>query len=259
MKILKRICFVVLLPLFFICSSTHASESATPSKTGLANTAFLEIWNWYGPQNSALYADENAYKNTPTAVLDDIFDRWFNISDGYLSRHKHWHKDDRSDVTFENFTKSFYFFPADKKFSSVTAVCKNRSTYNEILVFTNGVKWLDLNQGGIYPYSVTLWDWYNTVAIKSDDQTFIEHFKPTMYRWNASVSASIMEAILRTGKFEIYVEGNPYRSGGMILSKKDKQEYEAFPNLNLKASVTIENIDEVRNCFDVKKPAVANR
>jgi len=39
-----------------------------------------------------------------------------------------------------------------------------------------------------------------------------------------------------------------------MIDKEWKEENKVFPNLNLKAKVTIQNIDEVRGCFDNKKP-----
>jgi hypothetical protein len=63
----------------------------------------------------------------------------------------------------------------------------------------------------------------------------------------------IANEILRTGQFEIYVESNQYRSMGIMMDKEWKEKNKVFPNLNLKANVIIQNIDEVRACFDNKK------
>ncbi|MEK9916717.1 MAG: hypothetical protein VW645_04750 [Betaproteobacteria bacterium] len=207
----------------------------------------------YASNNIALFASQDALQQAPSEVVADMNDRWLNINDGYLSHHTHWHDANRSDVTFENFTQSLYFFPADEKFSSVTAVCKNRTNYSEVLLYADGKKWFDLNQGGRHPDSVTLWDWYNTVAIRSGDQTFIEHVTPKTRRWNAPISRDLSDEILRTGQFEVYVEANPYRSSGKMLSKKDKQSSKEKPSLNLKTTVTIDNLAEVQNCFDTRK------
>ena len=220
--------------------------------------AIREIASWYGPMNSAMYVNKEFFDNAPPEVVRDVFDRWFNIDEGYLDSHPHWHKEDRSDVTFENFTSSFYFFPADAKFSTVTAVCKNRQNYSEILLNTDQGKWFDLNQGGANDFSVSLWEWYNTVAIKSGNETFIHHSKPRVYRWNAAIPETLANEILRTGEFEIFVESNQYRSMGIMMNKTDKEKYKVFPNLNLKAAVTIQNIDEVRGCFDIKKPKLGD-
>jgi len=110
----------------------------------------------YASNNIALFASREAIQQAPAEVVADMNDRWLNINDGYLSHHTHWHDANRSDVTFENFTRSLYFFPADEKFSSVTAVCKNRTNYSEVLLYADGKKWFDLNQGGRHPDSVTL-------------------------------------------------------------------------------------------------------
>ena len=71
-----------------------------------------------------------------------------------------------------------------------------------------------------------------------------------MYRWNAPVSKTLVDEILRAGGFEIYVDSNQYRFMGMMMDKEWKEENKVFLNLNLKANVTIQNIDEVRSCFD---------
>ena len=169
--------------------------------------------------------------------------------EGYLDRHPHWHKEDRSDITFDNFINAFYFFPADSKFSMATAICNKRENYNEIVLVTELGKWFDLNQGGADEYSVSLWEWYNTVAIRSGNEEFIYHSQPFVYRWNAPIPETLADEILRTGGFEIYVESNQYRSMGIMMDKEWKEENKVFPNLNLKANVTIQNINEVRTCF----------
>jgi len=240
----------------------QAAEDNSSAETSAGDQelseAIREIASWYGPQNSAMYVNVEFFNNAPPEIVRDVFDRWYNIDEGYLDSHPHWHKEDRSDVTFENFTSSFYFFPADAKFSTVTAVCKNRQNYSEILLNTDQGKWLDLNQGGADHYSISLWEWYNTVAIKSGNETFIHHSKPVLYRWNAAIPEALANEILRTGEFEIFVESNQYRSRGIMMNKTDKEKYKVFPNLNLKATVTIQNIGEVRGCFDIKKPKLGD-
>ena len=77
-----------------------------------------------------------------------------------------------------------------------------------------------------------------------------------MYRWNAPVAGLLAEEILRTGTFDIYVEGNQYRASGVMMNKVQKETLKAFPNLHLRTSVTIQNIDEVRDCFGAKKHIV---
>ena len=114
---------------------------------------------------------------------------------------------------------------------------------------------MDFNQGGSYPYSITLWDYYNTVAIKSGDEKFIDHGKPVMFRWNSTVTEALIKEILRTGELELYVEPNLYRVDGVMITKEEKIEYEIFPNLNIKANIKIENIEDVRECFKNKKPS----
>jgi len=217
---------------------------------GISDDFLREMAHWYGPKNYAMHTNKEYFNNAPAEVIQNIFDRWLNIDDGYLKRHPHWHKKDRSDITFENFINAFYFFPVDRKFSMATAICNRRENYNEIVLVTDLGKWFDLNQGGADEYSVSLWEWYNTVAIRSGVEKFIHHSKPVVYRWNAPIPQTLAEEILRNGQFEIYVESNQYRSRGIMIDKSWKEKNKVFPNLNLKANVTIQNINEVRNCFD---------
>ncbi|MDA0831611.1 MAG: hypothetical protein O3A05_10585 [Proteobacteria bacterium] len=234
----------------------QVDRAAAQQTAGESSGHFKEMYESYGPKNSALSVDKSAFDNASTEILDDVWDRWLNIDEGYLNRHTHWHQPDRSDVTFDNFTNALHFFPADQKFSAVTAVCKQRPHYSELLIYSEGKKWLDVNQERSNSYSVTLWDWYNTVAIKSGNETFIEHSTPKVYRWNAPVAGLLVEEILRTGTFDIYVEGNQYRASGVMMNKVQKETLKAFPNLHLRASVTIQNIDEIRDCFGAQKHIV---
>ena len=219
------------------------------AQTGQDVAMINAIEKTYNPKHSALTVDQAVFDSTSKEILDDVWDRWLNIDEGYLNHHKHWHQEDRTDVTFDNFTNALHFFPADQKFSEVTAVCKNHSNYSEVLVYSNGKKWFDLNQERSNNYSVTLWEWYNTVAIKSGEETFIEHKTPKVHRWNATVADSLAQEILKTGQFEVYVEGNQSRLSGAMINKKEKMAKKVFPNLNIKATVAIKNIDDVRGCF----------
>ncbi len=88
------------------------------------------------------------------------------------------------------------------------------------------------------------------MAIRSGNEEFIHHSKPVVYRWNAPIPKTLADEILRTGQFEIYVESNQYRSMGIMMDKEWKENNKVFPNLNLKANVTIQNINEVRNYFN---------
>jgi hypothetical protein len=261
---------LIMLTLLIFASSAHAEnvqeaprsqtaqveeEEVKPPETaqeesGLSDAFLREMAHWYGPKNYAMHTNKEYFRAAPSEVVQDIFDRWLNIDEGYLDRHPHWHKEDRSDITFDKFINAFYFFPADSKFSMATAICNKRENYNEIVLVTELGKWFDLNQGGADGYSVSLWEWYNTVAIRSGNEEFIHHSKPVVYRWNAPIPKTLADEILRTGQLEIYVEGNQYRSIGIMMDKQTKEKNKVFPNLNLKANVTIQNIDEVRDCFN---------
>jgi len=234
----------------------ETSELVEEDRIDPANLTASEVSQSHDLKKSALSVSEVGFESAPPVIVADVNDRWLNIDNGYLDRHKHWHQAEGEGITFENFTNVLYFFPVDEKFSTVTAVCKNRQNYSEILLYSDGKKWLDLNQGGAELYSITLWDWYDTVAIRSGSQTFIEHRTPKLARWNAPIEGALAEEILRTGTFDIFVEPNQHRHAGVVMSKDEKISSKVRPALNLKATVTIQNVDEVRGCFDIKKPSV---
>ena len=234
----------------------ETSELVEEDRIDPANLTASEVSQSHDLKKSALSVSEVGFESAPPVIVAEVNDRWLNIDNGYLDRHKHWHQAEGEGITFENFTNVLYFFPVDEKFSTVTAVCKNRQNYSEILLYSDGKKWLDLNQGGAELYSMTLWDWYDTVAIRSGSQTFIEHRTPKLARWNAPIEGALAEEILRTGTFDIFVEPNQHRHAGVVMSKDEKISSKVRPALNLKATVTIQNVDEVRGCFDIKKPSV---
>lgn len=207
------------------------------------NAIISEIIQYYGPKNTALFADESV------ALPQSVKDGWLDPESK-----PHWHKADRSDITFENFVASNYFAEADHVFQKSNISCKRRSpssTYginHEILFSVDGTKWLDLNAHGDGSYSVTLWDWYNTVAISSGDQTFISHGKPALGRWNHEVPRSLIRQIFEADRFEIFVEPNPYRVNGMLWDRDFKLESGMMPITNLRSSVKFSTPKSILPC-----------
>jgi len=205
------------------------------------NAIIAEIIQYYGPKNTALYADESVEQ--PQSVKD----RWLDPESK-----PNWHKADRSDITFENFVASNYFATADPIFQNSNISCKWRSSSsingvtNEILFSIDGTKWLDLNSHRDGSYSVTLWDWYNTVAIASGDETFISHGKPVLGRWNQKVPHSLIREMLETGRFELFIEPNPYRVDGMLWDREMKIEsgMKAMTNLHVNVEIPQGSIDQ---------------
>ena len=94
----------------------------------------------------------------------------------------------------------------------------------------------------------TLWDWYNTVAITSGDETFIAHGKPVLGRWNHEVPRSLIREILQAEDFEIFVEPNPYRVNGMLWDRDFKLESDVKPVTNLRASVEFSMPKDILSC-----------
>jgi|GEM_PF-1835685 len=211
------------------------------------NAIISEIIQYYGPQNTALYADESV--EYPLSAKE----RWLDPESK-----PHWHKADRSNITFENFVVSNYFADADPVFQKSNLSCKWRSSSppngvtHEMLFSIDGTKWLDLNAHRDGSYSVTLWDWYNTVAIKSGNETFISHGKPKTGRWNEIIPGSLIKQIFETERFDIYVETNPYRVGGMMWDrdyKISKIENGMRPIPNLRTSVEFSTPKDSVGCL----------
>ena len=197
-----------------------------------------------------MYPSREGVEQIPDELWEMIVKSWYGIDGAPMAYKPHWHAEDRHDQTFKSFVTRNYFVPVDKVFETPEVVCRKFSNRSEILLYSNGKKWLDFNQHDTWtPYSLTLWEWYNTVAIKSGNIEFISHGIPSMARWNEEIPKELIEAILSTGKFEIYVEPNPYRVSGMMMTQEDKREYGIFPNLNLFGSVEINLTTDVKTCL----------
>lgn len=219
---------------------------------------YREIWSYYGPKHSAMYPSREGIEQIPDELWEKIVKSWYGIDGAPMAYKPHWHAEDRHDQTFESFITRNYFVPVDKIFESPEVVCKQHDGWSELLLYSNKKKWLDFNIIAETTYdSVTLWEWYNTVALKSGDVEIIAHGTPTTARWNWNSGWSdnpnqlneFYEALRRTGQFEIYVEPNPYRVSGMMMTQEDKREYQIFPHLNLYGLINIPPDSETSDCL----------
>ena len=268
-----RILAISLLLLYSI-GATLADDGYTEKEERL----FEYIYQQYGPKNTQISVDPE-FMMTPRSVGEYFkeINRWYGIT-----KEPHWHQSEK-DKTFENFTSRLQFAPIDPKFSEAYVVCKNRNReprtasekivkllrlskgkyvkdYNEILFISDGKRWMDINRtssddGSIfnqnYKYSLTLWDWYNTVAIKSGGKHYLSpHHQPSMGRWNEAISNDMVEEIADRAAFNIYIEVNMNRYDGMSMTDDYKRENAVLPPLfNMSGKVIIKNPQVMRECL----------
>jgi hypothetical protein len=69
------------------------------------------------------------------------------------------------------------------------------------------------------------------------------------YRWNADVPNNIVEEILKEGQFELFIELNMLRIGGVMMTEADKLEFKVPPKFNLSGIINVDNFEELRGCF----------
>jgi hypothetical protein len=212
------------------------------------------ISKYYGPKNERVNIDAEALRAIPDDEWQRIVINWFDIEGGNVAKPDHWHTDN-GPITLDLFTSNAKLYQFDKAFETAVVKCNRvyegeRKRYFELLFYSNGNQWMDINQHDDNSYSLTLWDWYSTVGIESNGSQAIYHWKPIMYRWNNSIDSDLVNNILKTGKFNLYLEPNSLRIGGRIMNKEMIREYKVFPKLNLKGAVQISNLEVAQNCFD---------
>jgi hypothetical protein len=269
---MRILAFLVFL--FYSIGATLADDGYTEKEERL----FEYIYQQYGPKNTQLSVDPK-FMMAPRSASEYYkeINRWYGIT-----KEPHWHQSEK-DKTFENFTSRLQFAPIDPKFSEASVVCKNRyreprtasekivkllrlskgkyvRDYNEILFYSDGMRWMDINQapsddGSIfnknYKYSLTLWDWYNTVAIKSGEKYYLSpHRQPSFGRWNEAISNDMVKEIADSAAFNIYIEVNMNRYDGVSMTDDYKRENAILPPLfNMSGKVIIKNPQVMRECL----------
>ena len=159
-------------------------------------------------------------------------------------------------LTFEVFVEENTFVSISKGPLIVDVHCHRRfdefgeKRYFEALFSNNGNHVFDLNQHNDGSHSLTLWGWYNTVALKSGDVTAIYHGKPWATRFNMEIASEVIDSIIATGEFEIYQEPNPFRFGGLMMSEELRKKYGFKKNkVFSKRVVKLNNPSDVKKCF----------
>lgn len=159
-------------------------------------------------------------------------------------------------LTFEEFIHENTFVSKSDNSIMVDAHCHRKydddgeKRYFEVLFSTKGGHWFDINQHNDGSHSLTLWGWYNTVALKSGNVTAIYHGKPWATRFNMNVALELVNSIISTGEFELYLEPNPFRYGGFMLGEESRKKY-GFKKVKdfQKHVVGLNNPAKVGKCF----------
>jgi hypothetical protein len=221
------------------------------------STDFMrEMVEHYGPKNAQPKIDTSYIKQLTDDKLQKILLRWYGLDEEFKANHQHWHQG-KEDISFENFISKINFAPLDKNYLHVTGVCtkhyedptSGRKSYTDIRFYSGDDQWFDINQHNDKTYSITFWDWINTIAIKAKNNTYISHNKPILYRWNKKIPHNVIDEIFKQGQFELYIELNMLRVNGILMTGADKLKYKIPPKFNLAGKVNISNIKELKECF----------
>jgi len=234
------------------------------------STDFMrEMVEYYGPKNAQPKIDTSYIKQLTDDKLEKILLRWYGLDEEFKANHQHWHQGNE-DISFENFISKINFAPLDKNYLNVTGVCtkhyesptsfigkvlkklklySGRKSYTDIRFYSGDDQWFDINQHNDKTYSITFWDWINTIAIKAKNNTYISHNKPRLYRWNDKIPHNVIDEIFKQGQFELYIELNMLRVYGILMTGADKLKYKIPPKFNLAGKVNISNIKELKECF----------
>ena len=247
-------------------SEWQAGNSTDDSYDGF----FTEIYEHYGPKNAQPKADSDYFQSLTKDELKNIWLRWYGLDEEYKDNYKHWHQGDH-DINFDNFTSKVKFIPLSKNYLNVKGVCKHHyeyptsvfgkalkkfniykgiKKYTDIRFYSGDDQWFDINQHRDKHYSLTFWDWINTIAIKTKNHTYISHSKPWFYRWNEDVPNNVVEEIFKEGQFELFIELNMLRVNGELMTESEKLEFKVPPKFNLTGVVKVDNVEELRACFE---------
>ncbi len=148
---------------------------------------------------------------------------------------------------FDIFAKTNYFAEIDKPFLQLKAECrknfdeKNNKKAFEIIFYSKGKHVFDLNKHFSSHheghknlktpfYSITFWNWFNALAIETENHQFVSNTTQKTMRRNELIPKELFYEIVTTGKFTVYF-------------------HYLMDNAKSMGSFTITNIDAVKSCF----------
>jgi len=252
------------IPLLFIFSLVIADENRD-----FIDHMLNDMFEIYGPKNSQPQVDPEFIQQMTQEQWTTILKRWYGLDEDYKKNHQHWHQG-KEDITFENFTNKVAFAPLHPNYLHVVGECKKRylphtsftgkvlerlnltngkRNYEEILFKSFGDQWFDLNHHNNKTFSLTFWDWINTVAIKTTNHTYIHHSKPSTFRWNEPIPNEVVNEMIKEGSFDLYIELNMLRISGILMDEPRKLENKIPPKFNLYGKVSIDNFKDLKSCF----------
>ncbi len=152
------------------------------------------------------------------------------------------------EYTFKDFTEGNYFAPIDDSYLQLKAVCrknydeKDRKKYFEIMFFSNEKHVFDLNQHFMafqtgYKnlkkpfYTFTVWNWFESIAIKSSQTEFMSNTPQLDRRRSELVPENLVEEMLTSGEFTIFF-------------------HYLMDNTKSKGQFRIINLGVVKSCFE---------
>jgi hypothetical protein len=125
------------------------------------------------------------------------------------------------ELTYTEFTLGNSFSPIDESYLKLEAKCKksyderDQKKYYEILLFSKGKHVFDLNKHfksnligrknlKIPFYSLSVWNWFDTLAIKTKKHKFMTNTDQITMRRNELISEGLFSDIVKYGKFKVY-------------------------------------------------------
>ena len=169
---------------------------------------------------------------------------------------------DRSyEMTIDNFIKHYPEMHEGEL--ELRAVYKERDTYSEIFLYIEDEEGNIIGKqcefNNYYPtkkrlspnhrysgfcsigkhYEITIYNWLNTVGLKSNNHEYIWHYAPSLLRWNDGfgvIDKEFFEDIIKTGKFDLYFENNhmfwnsekSLHTGKRSITVKNPEEFKKF-------------------------------
>ena len=125
------------------------------------------------------------------------------------------------ELTYSEFTLGNSFSPIDESYLELEAKCRksyderNQKKYYEVLFYSKGKHVFDLNKHfksnlvgrknlKVPFYSLSVWNWFDTLAIKTQKHKFMTNTAQKTMRRNELIPEGLFSDIVRYGKFKVY-------------------------------------------------------
>ncbi len=125
------------------------------------------------------------------------------------------------ELSYTEFTLGNSFSPIDDSYLMLEAKCRKsydereQKKYYEVLLYSDGKHVFDLNKHfksnlvgrknlKIPFYSLSVWNWFDTLAIKTKKNKFITNTDQRTMRRNELIPEGLFSDIVKYGKFKVY-------------------------------------------------------